>query len=232
VWLSRGDETEEWKPLRKADCRALNESRGAPVVIDGGRATVDPKQRVLNYSFYNIPSRHQVIPATWFDREENKSNNKEISLVPLLAQDSAKAEALYQKAVAASSSLGEGISKVLKEEVYLENDKDHRVVVSKLGSILSMKKRPPSGLANVFGAITDLQRGYGEYTIEGEAEEYALGPVRHLIFVIHGVGEAMWSRNDVNMPSIVEEVDRTRATLHKKQADDWKSECEKATRSQ
>jgi hypothetical protein len=231
VWLSRGDETEEWKPLRKVDCRALNESHGAPVVIDGGRATVDPKRRVLEYSFYNIPSR-QVIPATWFYREESKSNSKEISVVPLLEQDSAKAEALYQKAVAASSSLGEGISKVLKEEVYLENDKDHRVVVSKIGPILSMKKRPRGGLVNVFGAITDLQRGYGEYTVEGEAEEYALGPVRHLIFVIHGVGEALWSRNDVSMPSIVEEVDRTRAALHKKQADDWKLECEKATRNQ
>ena len=28
IWLTRAKETDVWKPLRKIDCKALNESRG------------------------------------------------------------------------------------------------------------------------------------------------------------------------------------------------------------
>lgn len=221
IWLWRDKDDDIWKPLRKADCRALNETPHQFVLVEGGRATADPLHGMIRFNFDSTPQR-QLMPATWFTREEGK-NSKEIVLVPMEEEDAMQTEDLYQQAVAATSSLGKGINAVLKEEALLK-DEEHKVVVVKNGSVLTMKKKP----IGWFGTTFALQRGYGPYEIEGEEEEITLGPVRHVVFVIHGIGEAMWSRDDVGIPSHVSGINQTRAAIQRKQVSDWKKACEKA----
>ena len=137
-------------------------------------------------------------------------------------------EELYQQAVQATSSLGSGISAVLQDEKELQDQSDFRVVIVKsTNNVLTMKMKAKGW----FGASFDLQRGYGEYTIEGEEDEVILGPVKHLVFVVHGIGEALWSRKDVSVPSIIEEMNRTRIAIQRKQVSAWKKECEKSKKN-
>jgi hypothetical protein len=156
--------------------------------------------------------------------KEEKSS-KEFILLPMSTEDATLVEELYQRAVASASSLGDGIDSVLQEEAMLNDDK-YKIIVMKTGSIFKMKKKPKGWL----GSSYDLQRGYGHYEVEGEEEEMALGPVRHLVFVIHGIGEAMWSRNYVDF-SLSNEVNRTRLAIQRKQLVEWKKECEKAKKT-
>ena len=142
-------------------------------------------------------------------------------------QDANLVEELYQRGVAATSSLGTGINSILQEEVTMTEDDKFRIVVMKTGSVLTMKKKPKGW----FGATNDLQRGYGEYTVDGEEEEMTLGPVRHVVFVIHGIGEAMWSRQDVKIYSIIDQMNQSRAIIQRKQLDEWKKDCEKAKKA-
>ena len=147
-------------------------------------------------------------------------------------------EALYQRALSASSSLGIGLEKILREEVLLEGDqkKDKgnkekekfKVAIcrSNIGGSLSMRKQS----RNFFGTpASNLQRGYGPYTVEGEEDENALGPIKHLVFVVHGIGEAMWSREDVGVNGIVASTNEARALMHKRQMHAWREECKRAT---
>jgi hypothetical protein len=161
--------------------------------------------------------------ATWFVKEEKSS--KEFILLPMPAKDAALVEELYQRAVAATSSLGDGIDSLLLEETML-NDETYKIMVIKTGSILQMKKKPKGW----FGTSYDLQRGYGHYEVEGEEEEMVLGPVRHLVFVVHGIGEAMWSRTYADF-SLNKELNRTRLAIQRKQLAEWKKECEKAKKA-
>ena len=102
------DEQQEYKPLRKVDCRALNErydmitTAGAAVdastqlgtvLIESGRATADLDARTMHSNFYNMPKR-RIIGAAWFTREEKSS--KEIALHPLSERDGTKVEDLVQ----------------------------------------------------------------------------------------------------------------------------------------
>jgi len=225
IWMSREKEEDEWQPLRKSDCRALNQSTSTQVVIEGGRATADLTTNEIKYNFYNSPMR-QMSSATWFVKEEKSS--KVFSFKPMTQIDAAIVEELYQKAVQATSSLGSGISTVIQEEHELMDNADYKVVISKTTSnVLSMKMKAKGW----FGNTLDLQRGHGEYISEGEEDEVMLGPVNHLFFVVHGIGEALWSRQDVSVPSIVEEMNRTRILMQRKQVSDWKKECEKAKKA-
>mmetsp|Transcript_31852 Transcript_31852/g.46433 ORF Transcript_31852/g.46433 Transcript_31852/m.46433 type:complete len:674 (-) Transcript_31852:279-2300(-) len=243
IWLSKektavhqdndnNNGTDSWKPLRKVDCLALNEIIDNQEVrsahIESGRATAYIDTLTIRYNFYNSPSR-QLIGATWFTRQEK---GKEIILHPLSAADCDLVEDLYQRTLLSSSSLGSGMDDILKEEVFLTDESNYKVMVMKNGAgVLTMKKRSKDAGFLSFGEpYYVLQRGYGEYTVEGEEEEAALGPVRHLVFVVHGIGEAMWSRDDVNIPSLVEEMDTLRAVINKKLLEGWKRDCEKAKR--
>ena len=76
----------------------------------------------------------------------------------------------------------------------------------------------------------ELQRGYGMYEVDGEKEEMALGPVGHLLFVIHGIGESFWRREDINQPSFIEQIDNLREAVHKTQYESWKKECQKVVK--
>jgi len=75
-----------------------------------------------------------------------------------------------------------------------------------------------------------LQRGYGEYTVDGELEELSLSPVNHLVFVVHGIGEAMWSRSDMNTLSFDQQVNNLRKEIYKRQYHAWKKACHKAAK--
>lgn len=219
VWLTRLKSTDEWKPLRKADCKILNQNTDQkPVNIECGRLMADPVAGIVTYNFFRGNQR-QLCAATWFVREEKSS--KEFTLVPVVhKQDAQQIERLYQKAVQATGSLEKGIAPVLEEQVML-SDESKVTVVKTAGGTLTMKKVPKGW----FAAHQDYQRGYGEYTVEGEENEMALGPIKHLVFVVHGIGEALFSRDEVKIPSLIEHMNRTRMSIQQKQVDEWKKKC-------
>ena len=196
-------------------------------MIEGGRATADPKNGTIKFNFLNRPST-KLMPATWFTKEEKK-NQKEFILHPLPEVDSWQVELLYQNAVRASSSLGEGLDEIMKEEIVLESEPEHKVVVAKVGGgLLCMKKRPrKSNFLGIGEVQFTLQRGYGQYTIEGEDDENALGDLTHAVFVIHGIGEAMWSKEEVSTLSMCDELEQLRMTVNKKKVATWREECKK-----
>jgi hypothetical protein len=240
IWFARTKKSDPWKPLRKIDCRKLNDpdhiTKGR-VVIEGGRATAFLSEKLIKYNFYNAPDR-ELCSAVWFETVPGGAPR------PIFCRsDSDQIEALYQTALRAFSSLSgdkDFVASVLKTEVLLssssaEADSSNSIqfaaFVSQNASTksLSIKKRPtPKQLLSFTDSSVLLQRGYDSYTVEGEAEEVALGPVRHLIFVVHGIGEAMWSKEDVNMPDSIEELNCTRAAMHKRQIEIWKKECARA----
>ena len=84
------------------------------------------------------------------------------------------------------------------KEIILEKESDYKICVVRNGGLLCMRKKPrKSNFLGIGDVQFTLQRGYGQYTIEGEDDENALGDLTHVVFVIHGVGEAMWSKEDV-----------------------------------
>lgn len=206
------------------DCQELNNYNSEPsahVLIEGGRATADPLNGVIRFNFYNSPKR-QLVPATWFVKEEKSS--KEFILVPIPLDEATLIEEFYQRALTCTT---DDISAILLEEVMLADEK-YKVTVSNVGNNNWQMKKKPRGW---FGTTHDLQRGYGDYEIEGEEEEAALGPVRHLIFVVHGIGEALWSRHDVKVAGLIDSLNTTRLAIQRKQIAEWKKGCEKAKKA-
>lgn len=199
---------------------------GEEILIEGGRAMADPKNGTIRFNFIDRPTM-ELMSATWFTKEEKK-NQKEFILQPLPEADSWQVEHLYQNAITASSSLGQGIEEILKEEIILEKESDYKICVVRNGGQLCMRKKPRRGNFLGFGDIQfTLQRGYGQYTIEGEDDENALGDLTHVCFVIHGVGEAIWSKEDVSTLSMAEEVDQLRMTVNRKKVQAWRDECKR-----
>lgn len=221
VWFFRIKETEEWKPLRKVDCQALNRcsenETTTTVYLDGGRLTAFPKEGLVRHNYLEI--EYQICSAVWFLREEK--SKKEVILAPIFDQtESDTIEAYYQRIVTACSSLGEGLASISNEGVALPDERKVILVRSPLKLILKEK--------GWFAAQHELQRGYGEYKVEGEEEELLLGSVSHLVFVVHGIGEALFSREHVKVASIVEQMTSTRIAIQKRQATEYKAACQKA----
>ena len=213
------------------NCNYCHIIAGEEILIEGGRATADPKNGTIRFNYINRPTT-KLMPATWFTKEESKKNNKEFILQPMPESDSWQVELLYQNAIRASSSLGEGIEEVLKEEIVLEQESDYKICVVRNGGQMCMRKKPRKSNFLGFGEIQyTLQRGYGQYTIEGEDDENALGDLTHVAFVIHGVGEAMWCKEEVNTLTMCEEVDQLRLTVNKKKVLAWRDECKKCERN-
>jgi hypothetical protein len=245
VWLSRtllrvesGDSCSHvWKPLRKTDCQALNLHQNTStagntttpsVYIEGGRTTADPEKNVLHYNFHRGPDR-ELCSAVWFVREEK---GKEVVLQPVTdVADSVKMEALYQKAVEATSSLGQGIASILSEPATVLQDGASSIQLHKSGKALQMRKIP-AGWFNKMNAQV-LQRGYGQYEVLGEETEMALGPVKHLVFVVHGIGEALFSKNESKsmIAGVLDQTHTLRRDLQRKQLEGWKKERDKAEKA-
>jgi hypothetical protein len=194
------------------------------VLIEGGRATADPQNGVIRYNFFNSPTK-LLTSASWFLKEEK--SQKEYWLTPMQPWEEEQVESLYQKVILATSSLGKGLDSVLNEEIFLEND-EHKIVIHKsVNNTLSMKKKSKGW----FGTAFDLQRGYSEYSVEGEEEETTLGPVTHVIFVVHGIGQALLNREDIKFMTLIEEMDALRLVIQRRQLAEWKRSCERAQKS-
>lgn len=223
VWFSRSKDTDPWLPLRKCDCRTLNNSPGVEhVAIEGGRAVADLKANVIWYAFYNSPAR-DLQSGIWFEKSQRSGSDKGINLVPMTGMDEELVEGLYQKATRMASSLGGGLRSIINESVSIENDR-YKVFLCQTANGLCLRKKSSSLSLE---PQCDLQRGYGEFDVDGETEEMTLGPVRYAVFVVHGIGEALWSREDVKVPGLIAQIDHARISIHKKQFEQWKTACSK-----
>lgn len=243
VWFSkRNKESEQWLPIRKIDCISLNEAmqngKQDEVLIECGRETADLTNSVVRYNFYDNLSAKKLGSAIWFQKISNgestlsSSKNEKYTLVPITDKnDETLIESLFQKGVAAQKTGKRNVlESVLKKEVVLKDDDAYKVYISMSnGGTLTMRKKSTK-LISLEG-FTELQRGYGDYIVDGEEEECALGPVRHLSFIIHGIGEAMWSKEDSGVNSLVDEVNTLRTTVHKKMYSDWQQDCKKCEKS-
>lgn len=190
--------------------------------MDGRRATADPQQGTISFNFYTRPPK-QLTSATWFVQQQDK--DPILQITPMSDKDSTTVETLYQQAIYAASSLGSGMESVFKKEDVELEDTDYRakIVLSSDGNYVVQKS-----LKGWFGKSYDLQRGFGAYVIEGEEDELALGPVTHVCFVIHGIGEAMWSREDVQISGIIDTMANARLAMNKKKVEEWKKQCAQA----
>eukprot|EP00531_Pseudo-nitzschia_arenysensis_P009879 CAMPEP_0116120120 /NCGR_PEP_ID=MMETSP0329-20121206/3010_1 /TAXON_ID=697910 /ORGANISM="Pseudo-nitzschia arenysensis, Strain B593" /LENGTH=689 /DNA_ID=CAMNT_0003613877 /DNA_START=117 /DNA_END=2189 /DNA_ORIENTATION=+ len=248
VWLGRtkldedanttstttGPNPEEWKPLRKVDCKRLNSEKAKsaeyghhPLLIESGRATADPDFGIIRANFVPRPLR-ELTSCTWFViMEERKDESGIIKpiLQPMPDEQAELVEDFYQKAIFEASVYGDGIEPLLKEKKELgDSCPDYHIEVCKENGAYKMRKVPNGW----FGKSFVLQRGHGSYIVEGEEEEEQLGPISHVVFVVHGIGEAYFA-NDPNM-SMVEQMDQYRLTFQKRQIADWKKACDVAKR--
>ena len=146
---------------------------------------------------------------------DDRENSENPILIPMPEEDAKVVEQLYQKVLYASSTTAneDGLESILKEEVDLEGG-NYKAMVKQHDANTYIIKKIPAGWG--FGRSYDLQRGYGEYTVEGEKEEMMLGPVRHLVFVIHGVGEVMWNRDGITEGNLTSEVATLRLQMQKR----------------
>lgn len=218
VWLSRAKETDVWKPLWKSDCRKLNElpSTTTSLYLECGRKTADLRAKTIRSNFVPRAPVESLCSAIWFKREEK--NKKEILLHPISEDfDTLIIETLYQKAVEATSTFGKGLSQALLDEKPLLKDNASKVRLCKTGETISIHLIPPGNW--LFTSEIPLQRGYGTYSVPGEEVELSLGPVKHVVFVVHGIGEAFFSREDIKVMGLVEQTQAARIEIQKKQAE-------------
>lgn len=243
VWLTRNKDNtnknnhqqEPWHPLRHVDCTALRRQVATldgprPVHIEGGRATADPVANLVFDNFVRGPQR-SLCDAVWFvrDQKEGGSNKKDHAagtLWPVVNRDDEdKMESLYKNAVIL---LNEGVENIgdACPSVTLSNQATVRVVQQ--GRHIFLRQTA----AGWFGNTQMLQRGYGPYTVEGEADEVALGPVTSLVFIIHGIGEKYFTREtQTHLPSLLEQTGQTRRALYKHQAAAHARACEAAVKA-
>lgn len=192
-----------------------------PVVIEHGRATADPTWGKIRYNY--IRGEIFLTSATWFMKTGDENDNKKTILTPMDESDALVVEQLYQNAVYAASSYGKGINSIDSQLPFV--DGKYRVELVKQNGQYMMRKVP----IGWFAKSCDLQRGYGAYTLEGEDDEDELGPVNHCVFVVHGIGEALFAKEDVNFVlSMKDEMTRFRIQIQKRQIESWKKECETA----
>lgn len=155
------------------------------VIIDSGRATANIETLTINFNFFNYPPK-KLCKANWFLVKNTKGPYLE-PVLPL--EDGLKIEAFYKEMLKSSSTLATGKDKQIATEILLDPAGEFKVVLSRSSDSISIRKKYAQG----FGAMLDkgklLQRGYGYYKIKGEDIELSLGPVKHLIFAVHGVGK-------------------------------------------
>ena len=190
-------------------------SLGDKVLIEFGRATANRLEKSICYNYYKAPSK-KLVGAIWF-LKENKQGEKENNLTPVSERDEAVIEELYQLAL---------LSPDEPLEAPLVDDALYKVYVCKVGGLLSIRKKKKNNFQAVISGSHTLQRGYGDYSVDGEEEETALGPVRHLTFLIHGIGEAVWSKDNLNISGLVESVEEMRRIMYKDMYEKWLKKCD------
>lgn len=180
------------------------------------------------------------------NKSKSNNNNNKFILFPIVDKaDAEQIEAFYQTALlnngepapSASSSLG---SEKQDDECVVLPSGTGKIEIHKVGTVWTLRRipiAPPRGgfsLPLMWSPSPQiLQRGYGEYTIPGEDVECALGPVRHVMFVIHGIGEAYFSRPDipVSVPSLLEQTNVARMELQTRQYAAYQKKCSAAKTS-
>ena len=231
--ITRDGVVSHWVPLRVHDCKILNQTYSSSaveppktdVIIECGRSSADLENSLIRYNFYNAPPR-KLCSSTWFLKE---GSDKDIKLTPIHSEkDEGIIEGFYQEALKASTCTVE-MNEFMKHEVPLIDKKGYKIYLVKDGDSISIRRKNMSMLS--LEGYVELQRGYGEYQVFGEMEELALGPVNNLVFVIHGIGEAMWCREDVKIPGIVESCESMRATINKKLYESWMESKQRAERA-
>eukprot|EP00536_Pseudo-nitzschia_multiseries_P005891 jgi/Psemu1/286085/fgenesh1_pg.120_\ len=214
VWLTRHKlhddkvvNSEKWRPLRTEDIKALNKRNGArEVFIEEKRKIAHPENNIITTSFKAIRRPVQELTScTWFVVEQENGNDPQ--LTPMPDEDAEVAEQMYQKLAAAlRKGKHSEVNAIMNKREDLENG---GYLVVEFSGEYEIKKQPGN---------LPLQRGHGCL----KKEEVKLGPVNHVVFVVHGIGEAWFSRD--TMPSMVEQMDKFRVTFRERQIAHWKKE--------
>ena len=197
------------------------------MLIESGRATADPDFGVIRANFVPRPLR-ELTSCTWFvvvdEIKDSKTGKMRNVLEPMPDDQAERVEDFYQKAIYEASVYGDGIEPLLKEKKDLgESCSDyHAELCKENGSNYVMRKVPNGWFSKSFL----LQRGHGSYVVEGEEEEELLGPIHHVVFVVHGIGEAWFSKDKAT--SMVEQMDQLRLSVQKRQIAEWRKKCDYA----
>ncbi|CAM9668022.1 unnamed protein product [Ascophyllum nodosum] len=196
-----------WKSLWPGDCTRLEEAHekgDAEVLVFGRKYVVDMKERTVRALYLKEkPEKRPVRRATYFVRQGN-------GWLPYSEKDAESLEKFYGSA---KKELEEG--KMMEPEFTLDNG-ENKVVMKKQvrpsGSLgqeneafdvaLQQKSvKAPSVLATTFiKTAFEVCRGNpdpgkwgGVFTSSGE-EPRQSKPPKHLVFVVHGIGESLWAR--------------------------------------
>ena len=97
---------------------------------------------------------------------------------------------MSKRAMKALRTFDESEQSLIKEEIILsDNEQRFKAVLVLTGEIISIRRRPASWLGGLgFSESLLMQRGYSSYNVDGEMEESALGPLKHVVFIVHGIG--------------------------------------------
>ena len=123
---------------------------------------------MIRQNFTVLPER-ELTSATWFVKDSDKD-----VLIPIEKKFATLVEDLYQRAVHEASLMGNGLDRLVQEKISV--DEKYNIILQKSGDKLSFRKVPTGW----FGKSWEIQRGYPDYTVEGEVEEEMLGPVKHV----------------------------------------------------
>ena len=147
------------------------------------------------------------------------------------AADVHRIETLYQQLRTVPDDTSETRNSTAAQEIEIDQG-SYKVQLqhSNKNDTLSLRKVPNEKgwtLSNLFIKPSyTLQRGYPPYQVVGEAMEIALGPVRHMVFVIHGIGEALFHRTDIQITGMIQQTTQLRMVLQKKQYTKWQKQCQ------
>ncbi|CBN78302.1 DDHD domain-containing protein [Ectocarpus siliculosus] len=203
-----------WKTMWASDCARLEEAhhRGdAEVLVYGRKYVVDMKARTVRALYWDEkPAGKPIIRATYF-------LEKGSGWLPFSEKD---AELLEDAYAAAKVQLR---SKTFSEAEIPLSDGENKVVMTKVKAgesvddyfadfDIDLQQKPvkvPSMLVStIYKTAFQVRRGTpeasgwggvsatdGDIPLEGE-------PPKHLVFVIHGIGESLWSRKSSAMASL------------------------------
>ncbi|CAM9561115.1 unnamed protein product [Ectocarpus fasciculatus] len=203
-----------WKTMWATDCARLEEAhhRGdAEVLVYGRKYVVDMKERTVRALYWDEkPAVKPIIRATYF-------LSKGSGWLPYSEKDAALLEDAY---AAAKVQLR---SKTFSEAEIPLTDGENKVVMTKATTAESVEdyfadfhielqqkpvKAPSMLVSTIYKTAFQVRRGTpeasgwggvsatdGDVPLEGE-------PPKHLVFVVHGIGESLWSRKSSALASL------------------------------
>eukprot|EP00934_Nitzschia_sp_Nitz4_P001823 Nitzschia sp. Nitz4//scaffold22_size323478//14171//16370//NITZ4_000492-RA/size323478-augustus-gene-0.220-mRNA-1//-1//CDS//3329542890//1823//frame0 len=239
VWLTRANEKDDWKPLRKSDSQRLQQAdpNDTCVLVEGARATVNLPEKTLHYHYYsdNTEQKQPIDSATWFLRRGDlltSSQEPPPTTPPLVPLDPVLAlavEDLYQHADQASQHQAALDDTILAQRIPIADN--YHISIHPVDGAYVLRKSPNQRWFAP-GKAYDLQRGYhADHVVPGEDDEEQLRPTQHVFFVVHGIGEALWSNQSQTIAnSLVQELEQCRRKMQAQQVQDWKQVCQQAER--